>query len=243
MSPSHTTRKGGRYRYYVSQALLQGRKKEAGSIARIGADELERIVVEAIRPDRNAERIAIPNGTSIERTPSHSPGDPHDQSARDMVSRQVERIVVHAMEVEIVLQTGDTASSSLGADGEASRVLRVPLPGPRLRDRKDIIIPGDAGTPPRRLDRSLVLAVARGRTWASALRRGEYADTAEIAGKCGLGESYVRRILRLAFLAPDIVEAIAEGRQPRGLTLERVLSPVPFAWAEQRQRFGFATHV
>ena len=85
--------------------------------------------------------------------------------------------------------------------------------------------------------------MARGRTWAAALRRAEYADTAEIAGECGLGESYVRRILRLAYLAPDIVEAIAEGRQTRGLTLERLLSPVPFAWAEQRQRFGFATHV
>src|SRR5438552_7517915 len=55
MSPSHTTRKGGRYRYYVSQAVLQGRKKEAGSVARIGADELERVVVTAIRPDRNVE--------------------------------------------------------------------------------------------------------------------------------------------------------------------------------------------
>jgi hypothetical protein len=243
MSPSHTTRKGGRYRYYVSQAVLQGRKKEAGSIARIGADELERIVVEATRPDRNAERMAIPNGTSTEQSPSHSPGDVYDQSVRDLVSRGVERIVVHAMEVEIVLLARDAASESSGADGEASRILRVPMPGPRLRDRKDIIIPGDAGTPPRRLDRSLVLAVARGRTWASALRKGEYADTAEIADKCGLGESYVRRILRLAFLAPDIVESIAEGRQPRGLTLDRLLCPVPFDWAEQRQRFGFATYV
>ena len=93
MSPSHTTRKGGRYRYYVSQALLQGRKKEAGSIARIGADELERIVVEAIRR-------AFPD-TSKEQTPSHTPGDLCDQSARDRVSRLVERIVVHAVEVEI----------------------------------------------------------------------------------------------------------------------------------------------
>jgi DNA invertase Pin-like site-specific DNA recombinase len=243
MSPSHTTRKGGRYRYYVSQALLQGRKKEAGSVARIGADDLERVVVEAIRPDRNVERMAIPNGTSNEQSPSHNPGDVDDQSAGDMVSRGVERIVVHAMEVEIVLQTRDAASPSPGADGEASRVLRVPMPGPRLRDRRDIIIPGDTGKPPRRLDRSLVLAVARGRTWASALRRGEYADTAEIAGKCGLGESYVRRILRLAYLAPDIVESIAEGRQPRGLTLERLLSPLAFTWAEQRQRFGLSTYV
>jgi hypothetical protein len=146
MSPSHTTRKGGRYRYYVSQALLQGRKKEAGTIARIGAEDLERTVVEAICRDRNADRTATPNGTSKEQTPSHSPGDVHDQSVRDMVSRQVERIVVHAKEVEIVLMKGDCAPTSLGADGEESRVLRVPMPGPRLRDRKDIIVPGDTGT-------------------------------------------------------------------------------------------------
>jgi site-specific DNA recombinase len=243
MSPSHTTRKGGRYRYYVSQAVLQGRKKEAGSIARIGADELEGTVVEAIRrafpnKDRGANGTTIPDAAAKEQIPPRNPGDLHDQRVRDLVNRYVERIVVHATEVEIVLQTRDIASPSLGADGEASRILRVPLER-RPRDRKEIIVPGDAGAPPARLDRSLVLAVARGRTWASAIRRGEYADTAEIASTCDLSEAYVRRILRLAFLAPDIVEAIAEGRQPRGLTLQRLLGPVPLAWTEQRRRFGF----
>jgi site-specific DNA recombinase len=242
MSPSHTTRKGGRYRYYVSQAVLQGRKKEAGSTPRIGADELERTVVEAIRrafpdEDRGANGTAIPRVASKEQVPSRYPGGPYDQGTPDLVSRHVERIVVHATEVEINLQTRDVASPSLGADGE--QVLRVPLER-RHRDRKEIIVPGDAGTAPRCLDRSLVLAVARGRTWASAIRRGEYADTAEIASTCDLSESYVRRILRLAFLAPDIVEAIAEGRQPRGLTLQRLLDPVPLAWTEQRRRFGFS---
>ena len=71
----------------------------------------------------------------------------------------------------------------------------------RPRDRKEIIVPGDGGKPPTRLDRSLVLAVARGRAWVKALRQGEDADTAEIASKYDLGEAYVRRILRLAFLA------------------------------------------
>ena len=223
MSPTHTTRKAGRYRYYVSQAVLQGRKKEAGSIARVGADGLEEMVLEALRrafpdTDRGADGTAIP------------------EARRDLVSRRVERIVVHATELEIVLQARDIASPSLG---EGSQAIRLPLER-RPRDRKEIIIPGNAETPPRRIDRSLVLALARGRTWASALRRGEFADTAEIASKCDLSEAYVRRILRLAFLAPDIVESIAEGRQPRGLTLQRLLGPVPFAWAEQRRHFGYS---
>jgi site-specific DNA recombinase len=243
MSPTHTTRKAGRYRYYVSQAVLQGRKKEAGSIARVGADELEEMVLEALRrafpdTDRGADRTAIPDLTSREQVRSRHPGGLHDQAARDLVSRRVERIVVYATELEIVLQARDIASPSLGSDGEGSQAIRMPLER-RPRDRKEIIIPGNAETPPSRIDGSLVLALARGRTWASALRRGEYVDTAEIASKCDLSEAYVRRILRLAFLAPDIVESIAEGRQPRGLTLQRLLAPVPFAWAEQRQHFGY----
>jgi hypothetical protein len=72
------------------------------------------------------------------------------------------------------------------------------------------------------------------------LRRGKYSDTAAIASRCDLSESYIRRILRLAYLAPDIVEVIAEGRQPRSLTLAKLLSPLPLAWVEQRSALGFA---
>jgi site-specific DNA recombinase len=243
MSPSHTTRKAGRYRYYVSQAVLQGRKKEAGSISRVAADEVERIVVDAIRDrfpdeDRVTGRTAIRNGTSNGQAPSGEPGGVQDQGARDLLSRHVERIVIYATEVEIVLRATEPASSRPGSDGK-ERVLRVPLER-RPRDRKEIIVPGDAGTPARSLDHSLVLAVARGRVWVDALRRGEYANTAEIASKCDLSEPYVKRTLRLAFLAPDIVEAIAEGRQPRGLALQRLLSPLPLGWSEQRRHFGFS---
>src|SRR5229473_4763534 len=89
------------------------------------------------------------------------------------------------------------------------------------------------------LDRSLVVAVARGRCWARGLCRGDYKDTAQIACKFDLSEAYVRRILRLAYLAPDVVLAIAEGRHPPTLVLQRLLAPIPLAWAEQRQTLGF----
>jgi DNA invertase Pin-like site-specific DNA recombinase len=244
MSPSHTTRKAGRYRYYVSQAVLQGRKKEAGSIARIAADELERTVVDALRgtftdTNRVTDGTAVSSAISNGQIPLRGPGDPHGQGAREMVSRHVERVVIHSTEVEIILRTANVASPGSGADGKG-RALRVPLEL-RPRDRKEIIVPSDAGTPARSLDHSLVLAVARGRAWVDALRQGEYADTAEIARTFELSEPYVRRMLRLAFLAPDIVETIAEGRQPRTLTLQRLLNPIPLAWNEQRRCLGFAS--
>jgi site-specific DNA recombinase len=172
MSPSHTTRKAGRYRYYVSQALLQGRKTEAGSIARVAADELEGIVLESVRsafPDthRVTDGTAARNGTSDGQVPARESGHLHDQAARDLVTRHVERIVIHAIEVEIILRTADIDSPRSGSDGK-ERVLRVPLEQ-RPRDRKEIIVPGGAGTPARSLDHSLVLTVARGWAWVKAL--------------------------------------------------------------------------
>jgi hypothetical protein len=72
-----------------------------------------------------------------------------------------------------------------------------------------------------------------------ALRGGEYADTAEIARRFGLSDPHVRRLLRFAYLAPDIIEAIVEGRQPRSLTVKLLLRGIPLPWSDQRAAFGF----
>ena len=72
------------------------------------------------------------------------------------------------------------------------------------------------------------------------LRSGKYADTAEIARQFQLNDAYVRRLLRFAYLAPDIVEAIVQGHQPRSMTVKRLLRGVPCVWADQRAVFGFA---
>ena len=73
-----------------------------------------------------------------------------------------------------------------------------------------------------------------------ALRQGEYADTVEIARRFGLSDPHVRTLLRFAYLAPDIVEAIVEGCQPRSLTVKLLLQGIPLAWFEQRVVFGFS---
>ena len=70
------------------------------------------------------------------------------------------------------------------------------------------------------------------------LRSGTYADTTEIARQFQLNDAHVRRILRFGYLAPDIVEAIIEGRQPRSMTVKRLLQGIPCVWADQRAAFG-----
>ena len=86
---------------------------------------------------------------------------------------------------------------------------------------------------------NLVLAIARAKIWMRELRSGQYADTEEIAQRSKLNNAHVRRLLRFGYLAPDIVEAIVEGRQPRSLTVKRLLQGIPCAWQEQRAAFGF----
>ena len=94
---------------------------------------------------------------------------------------------------------------------------------------------------PRRLDQALILTIARAKLWMRDLRAQKYADTKEIARRFLLSDAHVRRILRVGYLAPDIIEAIIEGRQPRSLTVKRLLRGIPCAWAGQRAAFGFAS--
>jgi hypothetical protein len=125
------------------------------------------------------------------------------------------------------------------ADDTAQSVLKIRLPDAPPRARREIIVPGGTGSATRRIDQALILSIARARSWLRALRQGEYTDTTEIARRFGLGDAHVRRLVRLTFLAPDIVEAIVEGRQPRSLTVKLLLRGIPLAWSDQRAAFGF----
>ncbi len=85
----------------------------------------------------------------------------------------------------------------------------------------------------------LVTALARAFHWQELIDSGKYSSISDLAEALGLDRSYVGRIMRLALLAPDIVEAIVEGREPSGLSLEKLVCGLPMLWAEQRERFGF----
>lgn len=129
-----------------------------------------------------------------------------------------------------------------GADPKTLTV-RVPLTIRKRGGRKLIIAPDGTclpgsnatGSPlPRRIDSTIVKAIARAFRWRDLLEGGEYATIREIAHAETISESYVGRLLRLTLLAPDIVETILEGRQPAGLQLETLTQPLPVEWRVQR---------
>src|SRR4051794_39832580 len=116
-------------------------------------------------------------------------------------------------------------------------VVRIPMRLGRQRGRKCILAPdGSELPPPAKLqpDGARHKALARARRWQKLLDRGVYGSVTEIAEAERISKSYVSRILRLALLAPDIVEAILGGWADQRVMLERLERPLPMGWEEQR---------
>jgi hypothetical protein len=106
--------------------------------------------------------------------------------------------------------------------------------------RKQILSPPGTApwSPAPRVDGALVKAVVRAHRWRHMLEGGEYPSSAELAKAERVNDSYLSRILRLTLIAPDIIEAILSGRQPRALQLDDLLKPLPAAWERQRSELG-----
>ncbi|RDC69832.1 hypothetical protein DLJ49_17945 [Rhodovulum sp. 12E13] len=115
--------------------------------------------------------------------------------------------------------------------------LHVPFRILKRGGRKEMQVP-EGATQPRRTDNTLVKALARAFRWKRMLESGEFATIAELAEREGIAPSYMTRVLRLTLLAPDIVEAILDGKQGSEVTLGRVLEPFPVEWERQVQHFG-----
>lgn len=111
--------------------------------------------------------------------------------------------------------------------------LHVPFRIVKRGGRKKMQLP-DGAAQPRRTDNTLVKALARAFRWKRMLESGEFATIAELAEREGIAASYMTRVLRLTLLAPDIVEAILDGKQGSEVTLARVLEAFPVEWSEQR---------
>ncbi len=118
-----------------------------------------------------------------------------------------------------------------------SITVRVPLTVRRHPGRKTVVTPARGGGEaalPTRVDPTLLKALARAFRYQRMLDEGQYASISEMAMAERLERGYFGTLLRLTLLAPDIIEAILDGRRPPGLSLPRLLEPFPLAWDEQR---------
>jgi DNA invertase Pin-like site-specific DNA recombinase len=227
MIPTHATKAGIRYRYYVSLPHLKGESTTVslGSVSRIPATDIEDIIVKSVNEHLLAQHDQ----------PSSSSAHADD---RGVIPEQVVRIDVHKDRLMVQLKPA-RAEESHSTDGQ---LLSIPWQKPPSTKSRQILIP--LGLPrnevrPTRIERRarLVHAIARGRRWLSEIVSGSVTNIEQIANRQKCSVRQVNMTISLAFLAPDLVRAAVEGRLPRGIGVER-LRDAPAEWGRQFETLG-----
>ena len=117
--------------------------------------------------------------------------------------------------------------------------IHVPFRIVKRGGRKEMILPPGAPAQ-RKIDNTMVKALARAFRWKRMLESGHFATIGDLASKEGIAPSYMTRVMRMTLLAPEIIEAIVEGRQGPEVTLAGLLEPVALEWVAQRKEFDNA---
>ena len=134
----------------------------------------------------------------------------------------------------------NTAKPVVRRDGNAV-IIDIPMSFRRRSGRKEVVLPPGAvaaSALPTRPPTPLAVALARAFRWQEMIETGAAKSNSDLARKLKLDQSYIARTIRLASLAPDIIEAILDGQEPEGLSLWNLRRDVPLLWREQRELLG-----
>jgi site-specific DNA recombinase len=244
MSPSHANKKGVRYRYYVSQALLQKRPSEAGAICRIAAPEIEGLVVAAVRHQ----------ASQLDRADARNSLPSIDLSDQELIALHVARIVLRAKHIDITLiaptpEVQHERADALDVADEVDRdrpasptaLLQLPWTPTSSSARKGIAWQpsAKANLAPETIE-TLLTAIAKARSWMDDLAEGRVGSFDAIALREDKVERHVRFLAPLAFVSPRIIDAIASGSAPADLTVSSLARTLPHSWAAQERILGVA---
>jgi site-specific DNA recombinase len=260
MTPSYAVKKGMRYRYYVSRPLITQDQGESSTALRIPAGEIEHLVTSRLRqwlldpgnihqatqlPDLSAQRLLIARAEEIGKNWTELPRP----RQRAFVTTVIDRIDVGADQIDIHLRPTrlaallHVAATPLpSATEDDIQVMSIPV---RLRRSGRAITMLIDGTDPfatAKPDARLVKLLIKARQFNAILLESDGVPFAALAKRQGVSPSYFTRLVRLSYLAPDITQAILDGRQPCDLTADKLLvhSRLPLGWHEQRAVLGFA---
>jgi site-specific DNA recombinase len=251
LTPSHAVKKGRRYRYYVSAALITEAGTDRAQGWRLAAKEIEeaviRIVTDALTsPASLVQRFgstAMPSDQirkMIGRAADIAAGlnGSSEERAR-LVRGLVEKVIIDEKMLTIKLQRGalDVPSSPSEDGGDDAVELTATTAFRRRGAEIKLVLPGLAEqTHSSTGDPALIKAIARGRAWFEELATGRARSLQELAKRDGISRRYIRRLVHLAFLSPELVEAILQGGQPVELTATRLTElDLPLDWTEQHK--------
>ena len=245
---THATKRGIRYRYYVSRDLQHGTRASGASGIRIPAAEIEPLVIEQIAglladPIALCDRLATPMKadctvrvldaglTAAERLRAGN--------AFDLVRAAVSRIVIRADGISIKLRPGALLTAvgiTATNDDRQPIVLNVSTTLTRCGRVQRLVLEGDRPAIKRAPDTTIIKALQRAHCWWAKLGKQPDLTPEALARNEGVSPSYLNRILRLTFLDPAIVHTILSGEQCASLDLGAltIRQPLPLLWSERR---------
>ncbi len=241
LTPSHANKRGVRYRYYVSNRLLVGKKAKSDiqtSGWRLPAHPLECQLAERVQQHLKENAVNLLREASADETQALVQRLDQINAAGAETNMPeflacIEKAQLLKGAIEIVLD-----ASAIGKMLEVSEermdpnVLRYSIPF-QLR-RRGVETKLIVGHTPRSIDAALLANLARAHHCYEVIRQGQSFDDLSTAQK--LSKRRILQIISLAFLAPDIVKAIIQGEQPVGLTSEWLQrNAIPLDWHEQRR--------
>ena len=119
--------------------------------------------------------------------------------------------------------------------------VRIPMQMKKRGGRKEIHVPEglDATIQKTCYGNAFAIALARAHAWMDMLDSGKYRSIREMADSLGLCQTYVTRLLRFTLLAPDIIQAILDSKEPDGFSQNKLVGEIPADWTQQRREWGF----
>jgi site-specific DNA recombinase len=265
--PTFTVKGGRRYRYYVSQSVEKNDSSERQGAIRVPAHELESRVVEKLHEflksdaeiydglnvagdgPRTLERLVTAAKKLATRLPSIRSTD-----LKALLNSFVSRVVIQENQIEVailknglrrLLEQGERINADplagIQESTDANDIICLTIEAKRKRYGGEVhlVVPPNSPVSIRHPRPALIKAVVRGHAWHRSVLDGEVIDMRSLARRAGLAPRYVRNVFACGFLAPDIVEAILEGRQPLSLKIDILYKDIPLNWTEQRRKFGF----
>ncbi len=265
-TPTHTLKRGRRYRYYFCQSTTNG---EASSV-RLPARDIEILVLRRLQEFLSSSIQVVDEIGNSEDPPAviekligaghqlskQLPGMPPAEQ-RTLLTQIFKRVVLRPKKVELLasrfsirklligerdLVSNGNSQSESGDSGTDSLVLDVQAEIRRQGLVVRVVVPsGPPSATTSLISGPLVKALARAHDWSQRLLNKTAASPRDIARQLGINHRYVDRILACTFLAPDIVDAILAGRQPIDLTVDKLTRNLPLSWTEQRKQLGFTS--
>ena len=252
LTPSHAVKKGRRYRYYVSASLITEAGTDHAQGWRFAAREIEEAVITILAdvlssPARLLDWFGTSGMSGDQTRKIHARaarlvaaliGSPEQRSPA--IRGLVEQVVVDEQTIIIKVRRGPlldrpvSSASDAPSDGAIELTAAVSIKRRGVGTR--LVLLDRQQNPTARCDPALVKAIARGRAWFDELVSGRALSLQELAKRDGISRRYIRRLVGLAFLSPQLVEALLQGRQPVELTATRLTElDLPLDWAEQHR--------